>query len=223
MAPFQITNEKKIVVLTKIREEKDILFGGFSDKITKSVKIEKWKEIHNLAQSIELVKNEKDWTYTRDVLWPNIKRSTMAKIDNSKKTGAAGGIKFKQNDVNTIVLDIIGNDSNVVHGLGVEATWEEVIQTQQKEENESNIFSSAEDRTDNPPSNKSKRTTGAQGKDADDDELRSLKKRKLLLQIEHLQLINEKTRLEIAILENGSFQYFTDIPLQHQDISIENE
>ena len=81
MAPFQVINEKKIAVLTMIREEKEILFGSFSEKLTKATKIEKWREVHNLAQSIGLVKIEKEWTYTRDVLWPNIKRSTMVSFN----------------------------------------------------------------------------------------------------------------------------------------------
>lgn len=48
----------------------------------------------------------------------------QAKVDNSKRTGAAGGMKFKQNEVDTMLLDIIGRESEVIKGLGVSSTWE---------------------------------------------------------------------------------------------------
>lgn len=80
MAPILVTNEKRLIVLNKIRADKDILFGAFSKKLDKTMKNDKWKEIHSLAQSVGLVKGDKEWTYMRDVMWPNMRKSTMVSM-----------------------------------------------------------------------------------------------------------------------------------------------
>ncbi|XP_022190078.1 uncharacterized protein LOC111048489 [Nilaparvata lugens] len=66
---------------------------------------------------------DKQWTYTRDVLWQNARKSTMKKVDNQKKTGSAGGPEWRLNTLDNIVLDIIGRDSSVLTDLGVAETW----------------------------------------------------------------------------------------------------
>lgn len=77
MCSKQIILERKMQFLTKIQENKHILFGAFSDKLRKQDKIEKWKELTKVAQSISLVSAEKDWTYVRDTVWQNFKKSAM--------------------------------------------------------------------------------------------------------------------------------------------------
>ena len=58
-----------------IKEEKEILFGAFSDKVTKELKINKWTNICEKAKSLGLVAAGKKFPYIRDTFWPNIKNS----------------------------------------------------------------------------------------------------------------------------------------------------
>lgn len=70
----RINSDAKIAFLEQVRQRKDYLFAAFSADITKEIKANKWKEVHEFAESMELVKQQKDWQYTRDVLWGNLKR-----------------------------------------------------------------------------------------------------------------------------------------------------
>ena len=67
-----------------MRRRKSILFGAFSEKIKKEDKVRLWKEVFNIAQSFGLF-GGKEWTYVRDVYWPNVKKGTMVSI-NQKQT-----------------------------------------------------------------------------------------------------------------------------------------
>lgn len=67
--------------LNKLKDNKDILFGAFSDKLKKQDKVEKWKEMAVLAQSICLAPADKDWTYIRDTVWQNLKKTAMVSIN----------------------------------------------------------------------------------------------------------------------------------------------
>ena len=71
----------KMSVLARIKADKGILFGAFSQHVTKIAKIERWKLIYNHAQSLGLVPPTKDWTYAgdsiklfyfvRNIFWPS--------------------------------------------------------------------------------------------------------------------------------------------------------
>ncbi|CAH1114879.1 unnamed protein product [Psylliodes chrysocephalus] len=108
--------------LNKIKENIDILFGAFSDKQRKQDKIEKWKEMAIMAQSICLLPTDKDWTYVRDTMWQNLNKTAMLKIDNAKKTGTGG--MGMLTEVDNMVLEIIGKESPVICGLGVAESFE---------------------------------------------------------------------------------------------------
>ena len=69
----------KLCILKEIRENKETLFGSFSDKLTKLDKITCWKEIHSKSCSVGMVAPDKEWTYTRDVFWQNCKKATMVR------------------------------------------------------------------------------------------------------------------------------------------------
>lgn len=77
MSSKQIVFERKMQFLNKIKENKQILFGAFSEKLRKQDKIEKWKEMAMVAQSICLLPADKDWTYVRDTIWQNLKKTAM--------------------------------------------------------------------------------------------------------------------------------------------------
>ena len=44
----------KLAVLQKIKQEKSVLFGPFSNDLTKQKKCEKWKEVSELSGSLGL-------------------------------------------------------------------------------------------------------------------------------------------------------------------------
>lgn len=73
-------NDNKITVLQLIRDKKDILFGAFTDKLSKDKKIEEWKIILSTCQSLGLVPPGKDYAYVRDTFYSNLKRSTLVSI-----------------------------------------------------------------------------------------------------------------------------------------------
>ncbi|KAF2892590.1 hypothetical protein ILUMI_13582 [Ignelater luminosus] len=70
-----------------------MLFGKFYEKLTKEDKDKKWNKITDEAKSLG------------------------AKGDNQKKTGRGSGDDTHVTEMDTIVYDIIGNDSPVLDGL----------------------------------------------------------------------------------------------------------
>ncbi|KAF2882182.1 hypothetical protein ILUMI_24008 [Ignelater luminosus] len=85
----------KITILTQIRENKEMLFGKFSEKLTKEDKDKKWEEITDAAKSLG------------------------AKRDNQEKTGRGSGDDTHVTEMDTIVYDIIENDSPVLDSLPI--------------------------------------------------------------------------------------------------------
>ena len=67
----------KLTLIKLIKEKKNVLFGAFSSTLTKIDKCNAWKEIHQTASALNLVGAERDWPYTRDVLWQNIKKAAV--------------------------------------------------------------------------------------------------------------------------------------------------
>lgn len=98
----------KLRVLQLIREKKDTLFGAFSAKLTKLDKIDGWETILEEAKKLGLIPSNKCVSYLRDIYWQNIRKRTMKKIDDSHVTGAAGGEKCVLDDIDKLVIDIIG-------------------------------------------------------------------------------------------------------------------
>lgn len=73
-------NLSKINVLKAIYEERETLFGAFSERITKEITVKKWKEICEKGKALGIIQQEKDFTYCRDKFWPNIRNSTVVII-----------------------------------------------------------------------------------------------------------------------------------------------
>lgn len=69
--------DNKLAILREILDAKCVLFGAFSDKLTKEDKVKKWKEILFKCHSLGLVASDKGYTYVRDTFWSNIKRATL--------------------------------------------------------------------------------------------------------------------------------------------------
>ncbi|XP_050513065.1 uncharacterized protein LOC126888722 [Diabrotica virgifera virgifera] len=133
-----VLNGTKIMILKEIRDKKAILFGSFSDKLTKKDKIECWKTVHQKSTSLGLVPPNKDWTYSRDVFWQNLKKTTMKKVDNRRKTGSGGGTDSKFTEMDNVVLDILGPDNPILCSLGISETWEQDPENVEQEIENSN-------------------------------------------------------------------------------------
>ncbi|KAF2886079.1 hypothetical protein ILUMI_20095 [Ignelater luminosus] len=102
----------KIAILTRIRENKKMLFGKFSKKLTKADKDKKWEEITDKAKSLGVVEGAKSWTYLRDITWKNWRKTAL-------KAGRGSGDDTHVTEMDTIVYDIIGKDSPVLDGLPI--------------------------------------------------------------------------------------------------------
>lgn len=111
---------ENVELLTMIREHKEVLFGKFTAMITFEKKQKTWQKIFDDCAA----KGHK-WTNGRDIEWlknskyPSMKNTTKVKVDNAKKTGSGGGKEAKFNDVDNLILDIIGRDSEMLHGVNI--------------------------------------------------------------------------------------------------------
>jgi hypothetical protein len=71
-------NNNKITILSLVYENKEVLFGRFSEKLTHDMKINKWKEIAEQLKSLGIF--SKDWKYLRDTTWQNFRKRTIVSI-----------------------------------------------------------------------------------------------------------------------------------------------
>lgn len=67
-----------------------------------------WEKITNEAICLGLIPASKNSKYIRDIYWQNIRRRTIRKIDDSRKIGAAGGKQLVLDDIDNMVIDIVG-------------------------------------------------------------------------------------------------------------------
>ena len=88
--------QEKVLFLTSIKERKDVIFGKFSNEISREQKIAAWKDITRILNTHDVsLAREKPYTYFRDLLWPNLRRYTMEKRDKRERTGEDGGRQIK--------------------------------------------------------------------------------------------------------------------------------
>ena len=82
MAKFSYTQEQKLFLVHQINENKELLFGPFDESTSRNDKMEGWKSIYNAALS-QGIGFPKGWNYTyqRDVFWPNTRRSAMVRLN----------------------------------------------------------------------------------------------------------------------------------------------
>ncbi|XP_025421308.1 uncharacterized protein LOC112691345 [Sipha flava] len=159
------------------------------------------------------------------------------------KTGSAGGKNCKLTTTDELVLDIIGWQSPIVQGLGVqdslghhthetilECTNENVVandvnfnQSNSPDTSTINIIrnSSPNDNVKNIEKSKKRVVVASSSKQYNNmDELTALERRKLELQVEWLEKQNYKETLEILQLENKLLlehsKYTFDLVLEHK-------
>ena len=127
------------------------------------------------------------------------------KIDNRKQSGAGGGIEFIFNEIDNIVLEIVGKESPVILGLPVSESLEASTSQDTSDLNASDIGLhdtgiETEEHVEmiSDPSTSKKRSK----KRTNEDPLFELKKLKLELQVEFLKKDLYLKDLEIMKLEN---------------------
>lgn len=100
--------KSRVRVLELIRSQRETLFGAFSPSLTKIDKSNAWESITDEAKQLGLITSNKTAVYMRDVYWQNLRKRTLKKMDDYRKTGSAGGKDAKLDDIDHVVLDIIG-------------------------------------------------------------------------------------------------------------------
>lgn len=68
-----------MMILSIIKEKKELLFGTTSNTRTKIDKMNEWQNIYLKCLALGLVREGKDYTYVRDVFWQNLKRTALVK------------------------------------------------------------------------------------------------------------------------------------------------
>ena len=102
-----LSKSQKLLLAQLVRENKTIVLAPFSSTVTKKVKQQAWENI--LSQMNGVGANVDSIKTLRDVIWANIRRSTIKKVSESKKTGAGGSGQLSELD--ETVLDILGRES----------------------------------------------------------------------------------------------------------------
>jgi hypothetical protein len=71
-----VSKESKLFISQEIEKRKGVLFGAFSESLKKQDKVAMWQEVYEVGKSCGAF-DGKEWTYIRDVFWPNVRKTTM--------------------------------------------------------------------------------------------------------------------------------------------------
>jgi hypothetical protein len=120
MAKREESQEKKLLFANFVAEKKNILFGKFSHILTFKDKTDAWNEAVNLCADLGLIKKEqhKNIEYVK-VMWGNMKKRAIANKNYRHKTGAPRDKTREMNATDHKVIEIIGENSPIVIGLGL--------------------------------------------------------------------------------------------------------
>jgi hypothetical protein len=120
MSPKKVDDEK-VEFLKKILENKDVLFGAFSAKLTAKDKERCWRRLRSelIANGSQLA-GKKEWNKLRDETWQHCRGPAVKKMDNRRISGGPGPSEDdKWTVIDDLVLAILGRDSAVAKGLNV--------------------------------------------------------------------------------------------------------
>ncbi len=204
------TDEQRIWILNKIRENEQILLRKFDDSlgITKESKTKAWQDLFDECQVNKipftqgpLSKTEnKNGNYLRDQVWGRWRRECMGKQDLCRKTGS-GKCPWKAWEV--LLMEIIGEESPIVSGLGVldsgdlVESWS-VIDSQDTFASASGLSSSTSNPSHSPLLFPPRTGTSKSRRRVKNPEIlvNVLEERKDRLLLEKLELQNQALRLE---------------------------
>ena len=108
-----LSKQQKLLLAQLVRDHKAIVLAPF---LSKKAKQESWETIRTQLNCIEA--NMDSAKTLRDVLWANIRRSTVKKVTDSTKTGAGGSGELTE--LNETVLDVLGRESANIEPVKVE-------------------------------------------------------------------------------------------------------
>ena len=111
-----LSKQQKLLLVQLVKEHKLIVLAPFSSTVTKKVKQEAWEKIHRQLNGVGA--NIDSAKTLRDVLWANIRRATLKKVSESKKTGAGGSGELTELD--ETVLDVLGRESTNLEPVKVD-------------------------------------------------------------------------------------------------------
>ena len=97
-----LSKQQKLLLAQLVKEHKLIVLAPFSSTVTKKVKQEAWEKIRRQLNGVGA--NIDSAKTLRDVLWANIRRATLKKVSESKKTGTGGSEELTELD--ETVLDV---------------------------------------------------------------------------------------------------------------------
>ena len=131
-----LSKSQKLLLAQLVRDNKSVVLAPFSSTVTKKAKQEAWESILRQLNGVRV--NVDNIKTLRDVIWANIRRGTIKKVSESKKTGAGGSELTELDDT---VLDILGRESANLEPVKVEDTpivfeSEEVVCTTPENEGE---------------------------------------------------------------------------------------
>ena len=111
-----LSKQQELLLAQLVRDNKVIVLAPFSSKVTKKAKQEAWETIRTQLNGVGA--NIDGAKTLRDVLWANIRRSTLKKVTESKKTGSGG--RGELTELDEPVLDILGRETANIEPLKVE-------------------------------------------------------------------------------------------------------
>ena len=97
-----LSKQQKLLLAQLVKEHKLIVLAPFSSTVTKKVKQEAWEKIRRQLNGVGA--NIDSAKTLRDVLWANIRRATLKKVSESKKTGTGGSGELTELD--ETILDV---------------------------------------------------------------------------------------------------------------------
>ncbi|KAL3098881.1 hypothetical protein niasHT_024636 [Heterodera trifolii] len=115
----------RLIVVQLVLEKKAILFNAYSTSLSRKDKEQCWEPIRQTAIAAGcLGLQDKDWKYIRDGIWTPARRDAVKKYDIARRSGE-GAVRYSQ--VDRLVLEVIGQESAVVKGLGVKDTEDDIV------------------------------------------------------------------------------------------------
>ena len=212
-----LTKGQKLAFLQMMLEQKPVLMAQFSPIITRKSKKLAWEKIRVGLLSIGLDEEElANIAVLRDRMWPNLKKTTMAKIQEQSETGGKGGSKLSE--IDEAVLDIIGRTSPAMKPLStpnLPLIFDSIPSTSTAVEAQPEVMYNNEQLTlvkaeefDDESKHKIRKLCPTSVSSQAVNALAELRAKKLRLDIIHCRLQNKKIRLEIK-----NMQAFNEIPV----------
>ncbi|TRY79175.1 hypothetical protein TCAL_16100 [Tigriopus californicus] len=112
--PVVLTYEQKKALALLAREKRNLLIPRFNASLTKRDKLNTWSAVAQYMRSLGVIVESP--AFLRDTVLGNLRRGTVKRFADQKKTGAQGG---KWTELDDVIMDIEGRETANVMGVGV--------------------------------------------------------------------------------------------------------